>query len=224
MGRRWLEWPSHLPTGFLRLFLALWPSSYCTSSAKIHPPIHPPDGRVSRVVGKNSVWPHAEWERGKRGSNIELGINPRWQKCASLAAWDSVSLDSALRKWVMQIAVAIWRRRSAALHLSLSMKASKWSCVIFALDPKNWSVKINTRKEKTKRQTDRFGKNKSRTREMESGSRERISWPKLTVWAWGYFWTLTFAQHRHLTLVYFFSKFTKQILTENGVRLDWKPF
>lgn len=59
---------------------------------------------------------------------------------------------------------------------------------------------------------------------MESGSRERISWPKLTVWAWGYIWTLTFAQHRHLTLVYFFSKFTKQILTENGVRLDWKPF
>jgi hypothetical protein len=59
---------------------------------------------------------------------------------------------------------------------------------------------------------------------MESGSRERISWPKLTVWACDYFWTLTFAQHRHLTLVYFFSKFTKQILTENGVRLDWKPF
>jgi hypothetical protein len=52
---------------------------------------------------------------------------------------------------------------------------------------------------------------------MESGSRERISWPKLTVWACGYFWTLTFAQHRHLTLVYFFSKFTKQISTENGV-------
>jgi hypothetical protein len=137
MGRRWLEWPSHLPTGFLWLFLALWPSSYCTSSAKIHPPIHPPDGRVSRVVGKNSVWPHAEWERGKRGSNIELGINPRWQKCASLAAWDSVFLDSALRKWVMhetrsqfdgvvpplRICPCRWKRRNeVALFLHLIQK------------------------------------------------------------------------------------------------------
>lgn len=99
----------------------------------------PSTGRKGLPCGreKQRLTPCRDRERGKRGSNIELGINPRWQKCASLAAWDSVSLDSALRKWVMRqtrsqfdgvvpplcICPCRWKRRNeVALFLHLIQK------------------------------------------------------------------------------------------------------